>query len=513
MRNCREVSSSLAVCALLLQFAHGVPAEAAMDRQEKLQIRFQVEQSLAMLDETVASISDLEYVRWVFWSFKGGPPTQSEADNVVGFLVGDVENHIDRNGRVHQCRVQLKRSDVFLRFLKDEIGIKEHFEYDWLKSNFRAAFDKFYPFRSLPEDAPLYSQEEKEETVTLQSYAPMERLNNKKYDNYFGNIHGHTNFSDGKGTPQEAYLQTRDEYQLDYFATSEHALMLSLLPWDDKWSDSRDIADFFNSDGHFVTLYVFEWSSFLFGHINVFGTEDMTTSFITDTPFPVQLYAWLEDRPEAIARFNHPVRKACCTFEHFEHDRPNGKRNVVGIEVFNKDKNIAMHLNHTGFDPMTPSNHFEEGLDAGWELGIAGGQDDHDKNWGALKHAVTGVWTTALTRDAIYDAYLNRRTYATEDRNLSLSFKIDGNEMGSRLPVPMAGNAEAVIRVIDPDGVSRKIQLYKNGEMVKEAPPPAVDPHDVTVTWSIMPTEGDYYYVVVIDTVPEYAVSSPIWFQ
>src|SRR5215510_12004131 len=39
---------------------------------------------------------------------------------------------------------------------------------------------------------------------------------------FFGNLHSHTSFSDGLGTPGEAYLRARDVAKLDFMAITEH---------------------------------------------------------------------------------------------------------------------------------------------------------------------------------------------------------------------------------------------------------------------------------------------------
>jgi hypothetical protein len=41
-------------------------------------------------------------------------------------------------------------------------------------------------------------------------------------NHYFGNLHSHTSFSDGSGTPDEAYKYARDVGDLDFLAVTEH---------------------------------------------------------------------------------------------------------------------------------------------------------------------------------------------------------------------------------------------------------------------------------------------------
>src|SRR6266571_2248599 len=39
---------------------------------------------------------------------------------------------------------------------------------------------------------------------------------------FFGNLHSHTSYSDGSGTPTQAYTQARDTAKLDFLAITEH---------------------------------------------------------------------------------------------------------------------------------------------------------------------------------------------------------------------------------------------------------------------------------------------------
>jgi len=39
---------------------------------------------------------------------------------------------------------------------------------------------------------------------------------------FFGNLHSHTSYSDGTGTPEEAYRHARDVARLDFLAITEH---------------------------------------------------------------------------------------------------------------------------------------------------------------------------------------------------------------------------------------------------------------------------------------------------
>ncbi|NIO07792.1 MAG: hypothetical protein GTO40_07200, partial [Deltaproteobacteria bacterium] len=70
--------------------------------------------------------------------------------------------------------------------------------------------------------------------------------------------------------------------------------------------------------------------------------------------------------------------------------------------------------------PFFDYSYWDVGNLRGWYLGALGGQDNHSPNWGTRNQFRTAVLAVELTREAIIDAYLNRRFYVTEDKNLYL---------------------------------------------------------------------------------------------
>src|SRR5690606_18039691 len=83
---------------------------------------------------------------------------------------------------------------------------------------------------------------------------------------------------------------------------------------------------------------------------------------------------------------------------------------------------------------------------------------------------VTGVWAEELTREGIYDAMRNSRTYTSADRNFELAFSANGHIMGSILP---AETTEIDISIVlndpDPQDEIDKVLVYSNnGQVIKE---------------------------------------------
>jgi hypothetical protein len=126
---------------------------------------------------------------------------------------------------------------------------------------------------------------------------------------YFGNLHSHTKYSDGKGTPQDAFYWARYGAQVDFYAVTDHAEQVDPYEW---WKTGQ-YANAANQDGEFVAIRGFEWSHPWWGHITVWNTSSYTNAVIDYTM--ADFYKWL-DRNNGIAQFNHPGREYG-VFEYF----------------------------------------------------------------------------------------------------------------------------------------------------------------------------------------------------
>ena len=69
------------------------------------------------------------------------------------------------------------------------------------------------------------------------------------------------------------------------------------------------------------------------------------------------------------------------------------------------------------------SEQYIKALDAGWHVGPVWQADSHGGR--------TAVSAESLTEEGIYDALRRHRVYATADPDLSISYTLEGFEMGS----------------------------------------------------------------------------------
>ena len=90
-------------------------------------------------------------------------------------------------------------------------------------------------------------------------------------------LHGHSNLSDGTGTPEDYFRYARDVAGLDVAALTDHDHWG--MPFLDEQPralarDPRRDATRFHAPGRFVTLLGYEWTSWLHGHRHVLYFDD-----------------------------------------------------------------------------------------------------------------------------------------------------------------------------------------------------------------------------------------------
>jgi hypothetical protein len=334
------------------------------------------------------------------------------------------------------------------------------------------------------------------------------------YNTYFGFLHSHTKLSDGEGTVAQAYQYARDVGGLDIFAVTDHGELLATWPWNNEWNQIKNAANTHYQPGSYVTLWGFEYSNFITGHISILNTNDFT-SFITDIGIG-DLYNWLNTRPEGFATFNHPGKydDLGVEFLHFDITDTAVIAQMAGVETWNGSGNFDQYFYQNTWSSSNGS-YLDTGNRKGWLLGALGAQDNHKQQWGTMNDYRTGVLARNLTREEVIDAYRARRFYATEDKDLHLDFRCSGYPMGSQLT---GVSRNFTVAASDQSGDTfSEVRLYRNGTLVAVN---QVSGNSINTTFTDNTTGKAYYYVMVKQNDDndgngrnDEALASPIWIE
>ena len=127
-------------------------------------------------------------------------------------------------------------------------------------------------------------------------------------------------------------------------------------------------------------------------------------------------------------------------------------------------------------------------LREGAKIGFIGATD-HARHW-HFAYCMTGVWATAPTREAIFDAIWKRRTVAASSKIL-LHTEVSGIPMGAEGEV----EGDPQLRVIAESAQPlRDIEVYRNGTLAHRE---SVNTTNLDWTWTDRgnPRTHNYYYV------------------
>ncbi len=96
------------------------------------------------------------------------------------------------------------------------------------------------------------------------------------------------------------------------------------------------------------------------------------------------------------------------------------------------DEGTRPYLHTMG--PSDQAGTIQHGLQKGHIFGFIGSTDHHSAHPGSYGHGLTGLWAEARTRHAIWDALLQRRTYALTGDKIQLEFSLNDHPMGAVIP-------------------------------------------------------------------------------
>ncbi len=320
---------------------------------------------------------------------------------------------------------------------------------------------------------------------------------------FWGEIHGHTEMSDGTGAFENLYYDAKHNGSLDFAAAADHACYFT----DNQWEWMQDITNSFNKDGEFCTLVGYEWAGNQ-GHRNIYTSRN---------------------RLKLFRGMYEPHRDLGIVYREFE-----------GVE----DVVAGPHTGHTGdfwafhnrdverfIEIYSMWGHFDslvnKLLNEGAILGFTGGGDCHSgkvflsaedrEGQGKTPHftyslryksGIMAALMKELNRKQLIYALRNRKTYATTSDRILVDFSVSGLAMGK------IGKADDVFlkAIIHGCDRIRKIEVIKDGKIVHTERP---DVMDVIFSWQDKRVEKGihWYYITITQANREVAYTSPVWLE
>jgi hypothetical protein len=332
----------------------------------------------------------------------------------------------------------------------------------------------------------------------------------------WGDLHGHSNFSDGTGVPEDYFRYARDASALDVVALTDHDHwgVLPLVRYPELWREIREQTRRFHEPGRFVALLGFEWTSWIHGHRHVLYFEDdgpLIDSVAAETDSPLELWSALEGH-DALTFAHHSAGGPVGT----NWEIPPDPRFEPLTEI------VSVHGSSEALDSPDPiynpieGNFARDALDRGYRLGFLGSGDGHDGHPGIFEDRYRGGLAAILsdehTRAGVLGALRSRRVYATNGARMLLRMAVGSVGMGGVVTLaPGERKDETLFVQVMGTAPLDRVEVVRSGVLLDGLALEGV--LDTTVQADLEGLEaGEYIYVRVLQRDGGAGWSSPVFF-
>ncbi|MFW9785267.1 MAG: DUF3604 domain-containing protein, partial [Candidatus Heimdallarchaeota archaeon] len=283
----------------------------------------------------------------------------------------------------------------------------------------------------------------------------------------WGDIHGHTQLSDGTGTPDHSFYYAKYVACLDFNALTDHGEIMQFSP--SSFDTLESSTNSWYEPYDFVTLHGLEWTNVRTGHfVCLFSGDRLLKTPILDSYFhvksPQALWNALDTFTSvygvrALALPHHTTKEAYIqdwTYNNPKYVKLAEVSSVHGEFLFEQ----RHELNYVGAIDNPPQytngSSIIDALTMGYKMTVYASSDEHDGHPGhSLSHTrayvghqrpfslwhtrnehpypggLTAVYVTNLTREGVFSGLENQKIYANSDHGRPiLTFKINGTSVG-----------------------------------------------------------------------------------
>jgi hypothetical protein len=342
------------------------------------------------------------------------------------------------------------------------------------------------------------------------------------YRLYWGDIHLHSQFSDGAGTMTRGYEFGREVMDLDVAAYADHDTMGFFIPprlqrrrmHRGYFEKILRVTDAHNDPGAFVTLPAYEWTKQpnMGGHINVYFEDsddaELFDSLDPDTNRYEKLWRRLREFQDAhdsdvLTIPHHPAEKMYpFDFSAVEYD----DELAPLVEVYSQWGSSELPGSEGNPRPVEmgqgemddPGHYVQDAHRLGYRVGMMGSSDFHAPRpgrsnihlpahlpslsdiwrdgigWGHIWRiweegsypgGLTGFFAPELTREAIFESLRSRRVYATsQPHRILVEFAVDGTAPGETDSATVADGPRTVTYRVAGSAPVERVTVVKNNE-------------------------------------------------
>ena len=344
---------------------------------------------------------------------------------------------------------------------------------------------------------------------------------------YFGNIHAHTSYSDGNQdsassgmtTPLQGFNYANQSSHIDFYGISEHNHYSAGMPSAAYFKKGLDDANAATTDGQFVAMYGMEWGVISSGgHVIVYGFDSLCGWDFGSQEIQVAEADY--------AKLFQTINRKTGSFAYLAHPQ-SSDYNGLFTQTLNVTTNKALvgmamrsgpafstNTNYSNPATSTYVSRYNDALKRGYHVGPGIDHDTHNSVFGRQSAGRLVIIAPILNRAELYNAFRQRRFYASDDWNTEVNFNIDNLPMGS--VITQAGNPTLHATINDPDGESVTSIVVYSGVAGSGNAPTVLTTVNNTSTLNYTHTATSnlnyYYYLYITQADGNKIWTAPIWY-
>lgn len=258
---------------------------------------------------------------------------------------------------------------------------------------------------------------------------------------YFGQLHAHSEVSDGTFSMEDYFAYGRDEGMLDFCALSDHDWELvehSRNRTFHRLERLTEICNSFNEPGKYATLVGYEWMDHWAGHMNVYFRSDKNCEIYPGFVSLLHEYPQFPHQKDILAKFRG--RRDVLVLPHFSHgfqweeydEALQRAAEVYSMWGYSEEKTAC----------LPTAEGFVRHLADGRKFAFLGGADSHHGMPGqtglrskysmlSFREGLTAVYADSLSRETVFDAIQGYAAYATTGERILIlpRFHVEGDSV------------------------------------------------------------------------------------
>jgi len=361
---------------------------------------------------------------------------------------------------------------------------------------------------------------------------------------YFGNLHAHSDYSDGNQdnpgyTPYDNYLYAMSSQCMDYLGVSEHNHYSSnnspgnLLS--NYTSGAAQANSFTSTYPGFVALYGMEWGVISGGgHVLIYGDgmdnlwgwesgsggwggSNNYNQFVAKSDYTGAngLFKTINDNigTNTFASLAHPNSSDYGNISNIAYDA-NFDAAIATTAVENGPSTSTNTSYSNPASSMGYLSYYRKLLSKGYHVAPSIDHDNHNTTFGRTTYSRSAVVAPALTKTEIVKGFRNMHVYATQDCDTKVDFTLNTKIMGSSL----VASGAPVINVNLTDGTTStsgaviKIMYGEPGSNVYATEIYSSTGSSMTFADDNLANFATGYYYIDITNGSSRIITAPVWY-